>query len=371
MDKILRPTYARINLSAVRKNFKKISELFNVPIMPVVKANAYGHGAVKVAKVLQEEGAPILGVATIEEGIQLRENSVRIPILIMGSIYPLDNFEAVIKYELTPIIASKISAQVLEETAGKLNKKTRFHLKVDSGMGRIGVSPETAVCLWNKLQESEYLIGEGIFTHLARADENLRYTKEQLDRFRRVLDKIKSPPPYVHAANTAGIMNFPDSYFTLVRPGLAIFGLYPGNVERKKYKFEPVMSWYSKIVFLKEIDKGNPISYGGTWAAPRKSKIATLCVGYADGYQRILSNRSEVIIKGKRCPVVGRVCMDMIMIDVTDVEGVSLGDEALLLGKNSGEEVVSAEEIANWAETINYEITTNISYRVPRVYIDD
>ncbi len=362
---MLRPTLAKIDLNALRENFRKIRELTKTFIMPVVKANAYGHGSIEVSKVLEEEGADIFGVATIEEGIELRENSINTPILILGSIFPMDNFETVIEYNLTPIIASRFSAEILEETAKKKNRKVPFHLKVDTGMGRIGVNHSTAVGLWNELNDSEYLEGEGIFTHFSRADEDYSYTYEQISRFKGVLDTIRNVPRYVHVANTAGMMNFSDSYFNLVRPGLAIYGLYPEGIDRKKIGFKQVLSWQSCVVFLKAVKKGTPISYGGRWVAPGNSKIATVCVGYADGYARALSNKSEVIIRDKKCPVVGRVCMDMIMVDVTDIGGVATGDEVILLGKN-----LRAEDLAKWANTINYEITTGISYRVPRVYIN-
>lgn len=369
-NKLLRHTFVKIDLSALRRNYNKIKELTKISVIPVIKANAYGHGAVEVAGALSDEGVDMFGVATIEEGIELRENSVHTPILILGSISPMKNFETVLEYNLTPIIASRVSAKVFEETARRKNKKAVFHFKVDSGMGRIGVGIDTAVQLWNELENSDYIYGEGIFTHLSRADEDSSYTRRQIKDFKKVLNNIRNVPKYVHMANTAGIMNFTESYFNTVRPGLAIYGLYPEGVSREDFEFEPVLSWHSEVIFLKEVKKGTPISYGGRWVAPGGSKIATVCAGYADGFQRALSNKAEVIIRGMRCPVVGRVCMDMIMADVTDIEGVVTGDEVVLIG-NSEKEHIPAEEIAKWANTINYEITTGISYRVPRIYIKD
>ncbi|MFH1415248.1 MAG: alanine racemase [Elusimicrobiota bacterium] len=367
--KLYRQTFVRVDLNSLRNNFSKIRDIANMAVMPVVKADAYGHGAVNVAKALEEEGADILGVATIEEGIELRENGIRLPVLILGSIYPMENFEAIIEYDLTPIVASRFSAESLENTAKTKNKKVAFHLKVDSGMGRIGLSPDSAVKLWNEIEDSMFLSGEGILTHFSRADEDAEYTIRQIDAFKSVISRLHNIPKFVHAANTAGIMNFSDSYFTLLRPGLAVYGLYPDGV-RNEHGFKPVLSWHSSIVFLKDVPEGTPISYGGTWVAPARSRIATLCVGYADGYRRALSNKSKVIIRGKKCPVIGRVCMDMIMVDVTDVKGVSIGDEAVLIGSDSGESI-TVEEMASWAETINYEITTGITGRVPRIYSDD
>lgn len=368
-QKIFRPTYAKIDLNALRKNFTIIKSLTNASVMPVIKANAYGHGAVKAAQILDDAGTDIFGVATIEEGIELRENSIDTPILILGSIFPMENFEAVIEYNLTPIIASRFSAKILEETAKRKSKSVPFHLKVDSGMGRVGVGLDTAVTLWNELEKSEFLECEGIFTHFSKADEDYKFTVNQINDFNKVLNGITSYPKYVHAANTAGIINFSDSHFNLVRPGLAIYGLYPEGINKDNYNIEPVLSLHSKIVFLKDIKKGKPVSYGASWVAPRNSKIATICVGYADGYPRALSNKAQVIIKNKKCPVVGRVCMDMIMVDVTDIDGVSTGDEVILMGKSENQSI-SAEELGQWADTINYEITTGISYRVPRIFID-
>ncbi|MGM0441044.1 MAG: alanine racemase [Elusimicrobiota bacterium] len=365
---MLRPTFAEVDLQAVKNNFQMVKDITGTKIMPVIKADAYGHGAVKVGKVLEQAGADILGVATIEEGIELRENSIEMPILILGSIYPFKNYREVFKYNLTPIVASEKSAENLAKVAREKNKEIGFHLKVDTGMGRIGVSPPAAVNLWDKLLENSRLIPQGIFTHLAKADEDPGFTKKQIRKFRHILNELDELPPFVHAANTAGIMNFDESLFNLVRPGLFIYGLYPDNVSRKKYSLDPVMRWNSSIIYLKEVSKGTPVSYGGTWVAPRKSKVATLCVGYADGYPRLLSNKSEVIIAGKRAPVIGRVCMDMIMVDVTGIEGVEIGDRAILLGK-AEEDSITAEELAAQAQTINYEITTGISDRVPREYV--
>ncbi len=364
---MLRPTFLEIDLQALTNNVQLVKKVTKNKIMPVIKADAYGHGAIEVGKLLEREGADILGVATIEEGIELRKNSIDIPVLILGSIYPFENYRKVLEYNLTPVVASVNSATYLEKIARKKNKEAFFHLKVDTGMGRIGVSPRTAVELWNKLLRVPRLIPRGIFTHLARADEDPGFTRDQINKFRYVLENIDELPPFIHAANTAGIMNFKETFFNLVRPGLFIYGLYPSRATQTAYNLNQVMRWSSSIIYLKEVPKNTPISYGGTWRAPKKSKIATLCVGYADGYPRLLSNKAEVIICGKRAPVVGRVCMDMIMVDVTGIKGVEIGDRAVLLGK-SGTKNITAEELAEQAQTINYEITTGISSRVPRVY---
>ncbi|MFW6134498.1 MAG: alanine racemase [Elusimicrobiota bacterium] len=366
-SRIYRPTYVETDLSGIRKNFTKIRQKTGVKVMPVVKANAYGHGAKQVVRALIEEGAEIFGVATIEEGIELRQYYPEISILILGSVFPFENYDCVAENNLIPVVASRVSAQNFEKSARKYDKKIPFHLKVDTGMGRIGVKPESALDLWSDLKSSEYLIGEGICTHLACADEDPHFTRTQLIKFNRVINSIEDKPPYIHAANSAGIINFNKTHFTLVRPGLAIYGLYPDNVDRKDFPLNSVLSWKSKVIFIKEVAKGTQISYCGTWKAPRKSVIGTIPVGYADGYQRRLSNIAQVLIKGKRCPVIGRVCMDMIMVDLTDLKNIRTGEDVTLIGQG-GEERITAEEMAEWADTINYEITTGISSRVPRIF---
>ncbi|MEA3506478.1 MAG: alanine racemase [Elusimicrobiota bacterium] len=369
-EKNLRPTRAVISLNNIRNNFRIINELTGTEIMPVVKADAYGHGAVRVANVLQSEGAAMLGVATIEEGVKLRENSITTDILVLGSIFPFENFREIIKYNLTPVIASIKSARVLEKFASSAEKKVRVHIKVDTGMGRIGISPATAAKLYKYAVDSGYIEPEGIFTHLAAADSDYLFTCRQIKDFSELAGSLNPHPKYIHAANTAGIMKYPDSHFNLVRPGLALYGLFPDGVEKEKFNLAPALSWESAIIFLKDVKKGTPISYGGTWKAPDAAKIATLAVGYADGYSRMLSNRGYVIIRSTKCPVVGRVCMDMIMVDVTGVEDVQVGDRALLIGETERVSM-SAEELAALARTINYEITTCISSRVPRVFKDE
>jgi len=364
----LRPTRVIVDLDKIRENYREVKRTAASELMPVIKADAYGHGAVRVAEVLQEEGAGIFGVATIEEGIELRNSGIRIPILVLGSVYPFENYRFLIENELTPVIASRISLRELQSAAEGYGKKVSFHLEVDTGMGRTGVAPDTAVELYGLSANLNNVQCEGVFTHLARADEDWKYTLRQIDLFNGFLNRIKEPPRYIHAANTAGILGGAETRFNMARPGLAIYGLYPQSAVRENYNFRPALSWMSKIIFLKEVEKGTPVSYGGTWTAHRRSKIATICVGYADGYPRILSGKSSVIIKNRRCPVVGRVCMDMIMADVSEVPGVDIGDDAALIGKNGGKEEISAEELARLAKTVNYEIVTGIKRRVSRVF---
>ena len=367
MERLLRPSYAEVDIGALRFNYRQIKELVSpAAVMPVVKANAYGHGAVETARALETENPEMLGVATIEEGTQLREAGIKSPILVLGSVYPFKNFRVIIEYGLTPVVASLAAAKALEEAAEGSGKKVFFHLEVDTGMGRTGISPQTAADNWNHLKGFSHTECEGVFTHLACAGEDLRETEKQLGIFRRMLEKI-SPPRYIHVLNTAGMLTSSGAGFNMVRPGLAIYGLCPDGVRRQDYPFKPVLSLKSAVIFLKEVPGGIKISYGGTWKAPRKTLIATLCAGYADGYRRELSNKAGVIINGTLCPVVGRVCMDMIMVDVTAASGVRTGDEAVLMGSSGGVSV-TAEDLAGLCGTVNYEILTGISSRVPRVY---
>ncbi|MGM0568030.1 MAG: alanine racemase [Elusimicrobiota bacterium] len=365
--KILRPTVAEINLSALRYNIQALKNKVRTKILAVVKASAYGHGAVEVSRVLSDEGVEMLGVATIEEGIELREAGISIPVFILGSVFPFENYRYVLDYALTPTIASEKSARALEETTRRFSARIAAHVKVDTGMRRIGMSPGTALNLWNKLSKSPYVIPQGIFTHLARADEDVLYTGNQMKQFKDLISRLSPPPLLAHVSNTAGLVNFSQSGLNMARPGLALYGLYPDSIPRDSFKLRPILEFKSSVVFLKNVDKGTPVSYGGTWVAPGKSKIATVCVGYADGYRRALSNNADVIIKGKRCPVVGRVCMDMIMADVSALDEVEVGDEVVLIGRR-GEEEITAQELAFRAKTVNYEITCGISSRVPRVY---
>ncbi len=371
MDKkILRPTAAEVNLESIRGNYRTLRGLTNSRMLSVVKADAYGHGAVQVSRVLAEEGTDMLGVATIEEGIELREAGIDTPVLVLGSVYPFENYSYMIDYNLTPIVASLQSAEALENAARTAGRGHPAHMKVDTGMGRIGVSGSTAVELWKKLAGSDHIIPEGVYTHFPRADEDYNYTKSQFSVFKSLVSRLTPAPALVHSSNTAGILNPEIPDLNMVRPGLALYGMYPDNISKGSLQLEPALSFKSSIVFLKSVEKSTPISYGGTWRAPRNSVVATICAGYADGYRRDLSNKTDVIINGKRCPVVGRVCMDMIMADVTSLDRVDIGDEVILLGR-SGTEEISAEELARICGTINYEITIGISSRVPRIFTDN
>ena len=366
MPRFFRPTWAEIDLDALRANLKKIrAKVGRSQVMFVVKANAYGHGAVECARAAEKDKlAEWLGVSSVEEGVTLREAGVKLPILVLGSLYPFESFLAAADHGLTPTVASLESAHRLVEAAKSLGRRVDCHIKVETGMGRIGVSPAAAVATAEYLAGQPLVTVQGVYTHLSCADSDALFTRRQLARFKEALEGLKKrgiKVPLVHAANSAGALKFPAARFDLVRPGLAAYGLYPG--------FAPVLSLKSKLVFIKTVPKGAPVSYGAQFRAKRVSRIATLPVGYADGWFRAnFKKGAAILVGGKRCPIAGRVTMDMTMADVTDAARPRVGEDAVLIGAQ-GRETVTALEVAERVGTIPYEVTTAISARVPRVYL--
>jgi len=366
----LRPTWAEIDLGAFRHNFKEIKRKLKkgTSLLPVVKADGYGHGMEEIARASLSCGAKLLGVANIEEGIFLRKKGITAPILILGSVYPLSNFTHILRYNLTPAICSLQASQELSKIAQRRKKKVRVHIKVDTGMGRIGVSAENAVSLVKKVIQLPGIIIEGIFTHLAAADSDYQFTMEQIGKFQSVINELKGDNiniKYKHAANSTAILRYSDAHFNLARPGISLYGLAPFAGAEREINLKPVMQLKTKIVFIKRVKKGTSVSYGRTWRAERDSIIGTLPIGYADGYNRLLSNCGEVLIRGKRIPIVGRVCMDMCMVDITSLPDVKVGEEVVLIG-SQGKENITADEIAKLIGTISYEVVCGISKRVPR-----
>ncbi|MBA3052011.1 alanine racemase [bacterium] len=358
---MIRPTYCRIDLDRLKTNYRRISR--KKPVIAVVKAGAYGHGAVEVSRALESEGVKIFAVALIEEGIELRKAGIKGSILIGGSIYPFANFKEVLKYRLTPTIASLDSGRALSQMA---RSPYPSHIKVDTGMNRIGFGYRGAYDNIVKLSKMKNLKIEGIYTHFPCADTDRKLTLTQAENFRELIKKLKASgisPKVLHASNTAA-QTFMRNTFTHFRPGLGLYGLKPFPSYSGVL---PVMSFLSRIVYIRKIKRGERVSYGGDWKARRDSVIATLPAGYADGIRRELSKGGEVLIRGRRFPIAGRVCMDMTMIDVTDLPSVGIGDEAVFMG-GQGKEEISASQIADLAGTINYEICCGISSRVPRVY---
>lgn len=367
-----RPTFCSINLEALRWNFRQVRKKVGpqVKILSVVKADAYGHGATKVAKILGASGSDGFGVATLEEGIELREGGIRSPVLILAGFYPAQ-LEQLLINKLTPVVCEMDGLRRLEVLARRRGVSVKFHLKIDTGMGRIGF-PASGVDSWlPQVSELKALKLEGVFSHFSHA-ENVggSYSQNQLALFRRVIQRLRGAgydPPLIHLANSAAVITLPSAHFTMVRPGLMLYGIHPCPEMAEKVSLKPVLSWRSRVLQLKRMPKGSSISYGQTYVTQKASLIATLPVGYADGFHRLLSNRGAVLVRGERAPIVGRVCMDLTMIDVTDIRGVQQGDEVVLLGKQ-GADQISADEMARWAETISYEIFTSISARVPRIH---
>lgn len=370
---VLRPTWAEIDLGALRHNFKEIKRKLTkgASLLPVVKADGYGHGMEEIARVALSCGAKFLGVANIEEGILLRKRRITAPILILGSVYPLSNFTHILRYNLTPAICSLEASRELSRIARRKKKRVKVHIKVDTGMGRIGVSAENAANLVNKVVKLPGIIIEGIFTHLAAADSDYEFTMEQIGKFQSVIDELKRDNiniKYKHAANSTAVLRYSDAHFNMARPGISLYGLVPFEGAEREIDLRPVMQLKTKIIFIKRVKKGTSISYGRTWKAERDSIIGTLPIGYADGYNRLLSNRAEVLICGKRVPIVGRVCMDMCMVDITSLPDVKVGEEVVLIG-SQGKEKITADEIAKLIGTISYEVVCGISKRVPRIYL--
>ncbi|MDR2252024.1 MAG: alanine racemase [Endomicrobium sp.] len=368
-----RLTWVEIDKSDFHFNLKKIKEYLakDTKVMAVVKANAYGHGGIALAKEAQAVGLQWLAVSSIEEGIQLREAGIKANILILGNIFPFEKFQIVIAHSLTPTISTINGFMALEELAVKINKRINFHLQVDTGMGWIGALPEAAYPLLQKIAQSGEVCMTGMYTHFAVADTDPVFTKMQLDVFTKIVkfSKVNLGLRFIaHSANSAALFKYKRSHLDMVRPGLSLYGLNPFKHSDRFLKLKPVLSWKTKITFLKKVPAGFCVSYGRTFVTSKTSIIATLPVGYADGLNRLLSNRGDVLVGGKRCPIVGRIAMDMTMVDVSDVKGVSLGDEVVIIG-TQGSEQIKIDELAKLQDTINYEVTCSISSRVPRIVV--
>ncbi len=384
METIYHRVYAKVNLDAIHANLKSIREYVNhemqhkVKIMAVVKADAYGHGAIPISRELEKLNVDYIAVAIYQEGIQLREEGVKVPILVLGNTHE-DAFEDLVRYDLTQTVYSAKLGEKLNRFGERLGEKVRIHVKVDTGMGRLGFrllgkSMDTSVQEIIDLTRCEYLRCEGIFTHFSKADEvDFSYTHMQVELFEHLLNRLKAQGiefPLVHASNSAGLIDHQCARFNMVRTGIALYGLYPSDTVNHGIRLEPALSIISRIIFLKEVEKDEYISYGGIFKTNRTSKIATVPIGYADGYSRALSNKGRVLIRGQYAPVVGRVCMDQMLVDVTDIEGVTEDDAVILIGE-SNEQHIYVEELATHMNTINYEVLCSIGKRVPRIYMKE
>jgi alanine racemase len=367
-----RPTLCVIDHRALRWNFKQIRALVGpwVKILSMVKANGYGHGANAVAATLAAAGSDAFGVATVEEGIELRRARIRQPILVLAGVY-IEQLEQFLKYQLMPVVHEVATLTGLEKRLRRRQATLPVEIEVDTGMGRTGF-PAAEVDIWlPALAKLKAVKLQGVFSHFADAETaNERYTRKQIDSFRQVLARLadaKVISTSTHMAKSAALITEPTAHFSMVRPGLILYGMYPAPALKKQIALKPVLTWKTSIIQLKRVAAGTSVGYGRTFVTKRTSLIATLPVGYADGYHRLFSNRGQVLVRGQRAPVVGRVSMDLTTIDVTDIRNVQQGDEVVLLGRQGGAEI-GADEIAGWANTISYEIFTSISARVPRIH---
>jgi alanine racemase len=370
------PTRAEIDLDALAFNVTQVRRLGGKggKILAVVKANAYGHGAIGIARELEKLGVDFLGVAFIEEGIKLRKAGIQKPILILGGVFPF-HVKKIFTFRLTPVVFDLSLARALDAEGKRQNHVLPVHIKIDTGMNRLGVPFDQTKKFFTNLQSVNFLKVEGVLSHFSSAPlrdkESRNYTADQTKKFKKSLSlvrKLHFDPPLIHMANSSAIIEelIPD--FTMVRAGLMLYGAYPSDdLKDAHLSLKPVMSLKTHVIQIKTVPPETPISYNRTFYTKRESLIATIAIGYGDGYHYRLSNRGKVLMQGKKLSLVGSVCMDLIMADVTELPGVKPGEEVVLLGRQ-GEVSISVEEVAQWADTIPYEILCAISSRVPRVY---
>ncbi|HVA65620.1 MAG TPA: alanine racemase [Elusimicrobiota bacterium] len=362
----LRPTWAEVDLRALRRNLRAFGARLGrgVKTLFVVKADAYGHGAAACAQDAQAHRlCDWLGVSSVEEGASLRARGVRLPILVLGSLYPFESFLVAARRGLTVTVASLSAAKSLAAAARGRGRRIACHLKIETGMNRIGMRPPAAAQAAEHLERACPGSLTGLYTHLSSPQESPSYTRRQLAEFSRAVAAVSARargPLLRHAAASAAALRYPESRWDMARPGLAVYGLYPG--------FEPVLSVKTRVVFLKTVPKGTAVGYGASFRTKRRTRLATLPIGYADGFLRALSNKGSVLVRGRRCPVVGKISMDMATIDVTRVPSTRVGDEAVVFGRQAGQEV-SVREAAALAGVIPYEIPCGLTARVPRVYL--
>jgi len=374
MVKRARPAWAEIDLDAFEENFKKIKALVRPGAMVtgVIKADAYGHGAVEIGKVLLEQGVDRFAVATLSEAVQLRKVFKEVPILILGYT-PTYAADEVIENNIIQTMYNADEAGIFSERAKKMDKKLKVHIKIDSGMSRLGFQANLdSVEKIIKISELPNIEIEGMFTHFAVADEvDKEYTYSQYEKYEFMVNSLKARGleiPVKHVSNSAAIMDLPEMNMDMVRAGIILYGLYPSDeVIKERIDLKQVMSLKAEVSHVKELEAGRGVSYGLKYVTPGKRKIATIPIGYADGYTRMLSGKAEVLVKGVKVPVVGRICMDQCLIDVTGAD-VKIGDEVILFGSD-GTNTISIDEVARKLGTINYEITCMISKRIPREYV--
>ncbi|MBU5460095.1 alanine racemase [Anaerostipes sp. MSJ-23] len=369
--------HAVIDLDAICHNIKEVKRVIgpDVKVMPVIKADGYGHGAVPIAKALNEIGADAFAVAIIEEGITLRKNGITQPIVILGYTSEYQ-YSSLIQYEIQPTVFCYEMAESLSKIAAALGQNAKIHIKLDTGMNRIGFKPtRESLEIVKKISKLPNIKIEGIFTHFACADEadktSAKKQKAEYDKFIGWLSEEGIEIPVKHVSNSASIIDMKDWRMDMVRSGIITYGLYPSEeVSKDVLDLRPAMSLKTHIVYIKEVGPGEGVSYNHTFVTKRNTKIATIPVGYADGYPRALSSKGRVLIRGQYAPIIGRICMDQFMVDVTDIPDVSVMDEVTLVGVD-GENRISVEEVANGAGSFNYEFVCGVSKRVPRVYMQN
>lgn len=370
--------YAKIDLDAIAYNMEQMKQNIRpeTKVMAVIKADGYGHGAVQIAEMM-ERWNYIWGfaVATLDEAVVLRTEGIQKPILVLGCVFP-DQYMEMLKYEIRMNIYTEEMAESISRMAAREGKTAYMHIKLDTGMSRLGFGiNEQSVETIKRISKMPNVNMEGIFTHFTKADEKDKsFTKKQIQEFVWMTERLKEKNvrfAYEHCSNSAGIIDVPEANFDIVRAGISTYGLYPSEeVDKTNVKLKPALALKSHVAFVKEIESGTPVSYGGTFVAKEKMKIATIPVGYADGYPRSLSNKGYVLIRGKKAPILGRVCMDQFMVDVTQIEGVSFGDKVTMIGKD-GNEILPVEVLSELSGRFNYEFVCDLGKRIPRVYVRD
>ncbi len=371
MREELRPTFVEIDLSAIAFNIKEIKKwVYPAQVMAVVKADGYGHGALQVARVALKSGASYLGVALVEEGIYLRQQGIKEPILVFSGAFE-EQLKSFFDFSLEITVYKEITAIKLSEIAHELNKTIDVHIKVDTGMGRIGIAHDKAVPFIEFVNKFDGVSLKGLYTHFATSDEkDKKYTNLQFNRFNKIISQLKKKSihvPLKHAANSGAIIDLPETHLDMVRPGIMMYGHYPSDETWESVAIKPAMTFKSKVSYIKDVPKNTCISYGRKFITKEATRLATIPVGYADGYNRLLSSKGIVTIRGNKFPVVGRVCMDLIVVDLGEDRTIQEGDEVILFGREE-DNAFTVKEMCNKLNTIPYEVTCWVSKRVPRKY---
>ena len=364
---------AYIHLGILEENFRMIKSHITAgaKVLCVVKANAYGHGAVEVSRRLETVGVDYLGVATIDEGIELRANGIRLPILVMSGLFPWDEIGPVVKSELSVVVYDASTLKKIVDACLSFEKPLKVHIKVDTGMGRLGFSVSDMAFVGEQLKSARNIVCEGLMSHFASSEIRDDYGLRQIDLFQEARSALAAAgvtPNVMHMANSGAAIQYPEAHFDMVRVGISLYGSYSARALAEKLHLKQVMKFVTRIALIREFPEGQALSYGRTYVTGRKTRIAYIPVGYADGYPRSLSNKGFVLIKDTKCSIVGIVCMDWSLVDVTDVDRVDVGEEVILLGPGITQ-AISADEIAECAGTIPYEILCKISKRIPRSYV--